>query len=554
MPDDTMPRPETGVHQRSDSRIWQWAIKAPAALRALYPGAWAHRCSLGTYDLREANRKAIQLRAEWDSRFEQQLRQLHPTKVDRITPEMARLLAEKAVHDSLARDQRLRTDSSEQEPLIRWMNGTSSSAITTPTDRLGGMPDGLADMLQALHQDHDSEIGRSLARGKLRKALPGMQYVGQQVGILFDDSTPGVDEALAEFLGAIKKATALIVRRDQGEVIPTPAVPSAAEIEASKPRTLRDVFDRWKAGKRVGADSVRRAELVLAMYEEQTTNTSLTKLRRDQGEAFRTWLLNQSGASKTKHDRLTAIKTLLNYARQELGWLERNPWEGLDIKYRTENKREPWSDEQVSALFALPLFQRYELPLNRWRAGKDAAYWIPLIGIYTGARIGELCQLRTQDIVTRDGALFIRISAEGEGATVKTEAGIREVPMHSELERLGLVEHAEAVAAAGNDRLWPDLRMRQGKPGGYFSAWFSEARSMVPGGVPDFHSLRHTVRTKMTEASVSEAVQDRITGHEVTGSEGTRVYAHPVIALRKAVETISYPGLQLPRVAPNAIK
>ena len=58
----------------------------------------------------------------------------------------------------------------------------------------------------------------------------------------------------------------------------------------------------------------------------------------------------------------------------------------------------------------------------------------------------------------------------------------------------------------------------------------------------------------MTEAGVSEAVQDRITGHEVTGSEGTRVYAHPVIALRSAVETIRYPGLQLPKVAPKAIK
>lgn len=103
------------------------------------------------------------------------------------------------------------------------------------------------------------------------------------------------------------------------------------------------------------------------------------------------------------------------------------------------------------------------------------------------------------------------------------------------------------MKAAGNVTLWPQMRFRTDKPGGYFSDWFGQFRRTCAVGVPDFHSLRHTVRTAMTEARIAEAVQDRITGHEVKGSTGTRVYAHPKAVLREAVEAIRYPGLVVPR-------
>jgi integrase len=241
------------------------------------------------------------------------------------------------------------------------------------------------------------------------------------------------------------------------------------------------------------------------------------------------------------------VKSLLGYAARDLEWLPKNPWEGLDIEHTTESKRSPWTSEQVQAFFGLPLFQRYELPTLKHAAGA-AAYWVPLLGLYTGARIGELCQLRVADVVTKDGQAFISINAEGEGATVKTAAGVRELPIHNELVRLGFLEYVDATGKAGNELLWPAIKAREGKPGFFFSRWFSKARKLVPEGVPDFHSLRHTVRTKMTEAGISEAVQDRITGHEVKGSTGTRVYAHPTAILRQAVEAITYPGLTLPKV------
>jgi site-specific recombinase XerD len=58
--------------------------------------------------------------------------------------------------------------------------------------------------------------------------------------------------------------------------------------------------------------------------------------------------------------------------------------------------------------------------------------------------------------------------------------------------------------------------------------------------------MRHTVRSAMTSAGFDAAVQDRVTGHSVKGSAGTRVYTHvDVPLLRQAVEAIRYPGLTL---------
>lgn len=496
MTTEQMPKRHTGVYSRTGSNVWQWKIRAPKDLRHAYPSEWAHRCSLGTSNLQEANQKAIQLHAEWVRRFDEQRKALNPQRVERVTSDLAKLIAQKALHDTLNRED-VRLDRSWRSSMLTW---------------------------------HRS-VG-----------LVGMQGYAQRLGIIFDEGTPGAREGLHHYLHALEESL-------KAKLVEQPPAPAEKAAEELKPRVLREVFERWKAARDSNSDGVKACERALKLYEQHTGSPPIKKLTRAQGDGFRAWLQTLGTASKTAHDRLTYVKSLLGYAYRDLEWLNRNPWEGLDIEHRTEQRRTPWTAEQVQAFFSLSLFQQYELPLKRWQAGKDAAYWIPLLGLYTGARLGELCQLRVADVVTKDGQAFISINDEAEGAKVKTEAGLREVPLHSELERLGFLEYVKAIGKPGNDRLWPALKFRNGKPGGYFSAWFSEARALVKScEIPDFHSLRHTVRTAMAEAGFDESIQDRITGHKIKGSVGTRVYSHPTAILRRAVEAITYPGLILPKV------
>lgn len=305
----------------------------------------------------------------------------------------------------------------------------------------------------------------------------------------------------------------------------------------------RSISAGW-AKKARSKDSLRACERALALFEERSGNTPVAAITRAQGDDFRSWLQTLDTSSKTAHDRLTWVKSLLVYAYKDLELIPRQPWEGIDIEHKTENRRKPWTAPQLQTLFSQPLFTEYALPTVS-NAGKDAAYWIPLIGIYTGARIGELSQLLVKDIDDYSGVPAIAISDEGAGQQVKTDAASRSVPIHSELHRLGFLDYVAATRAAGHERLFPHLRLRTGKPGGYFSAWFGESK---PEGLPDFHSFRHTVRSLMAEAGISEPVMDRITGHTVKGSTGTKVYTHVTPkTLQQAVEAVRYPSLSLPR-------
>ena len=142
---------------------------------------------------------------------------------------------------------------------------------------------------------------------------------------------------------------------------------------------------------------------------------------------------------------------------------------------------------------------------------------------------------------------MLSISDEGNGQQVKTLSGVRKIPIHSELIRLGFLAYVAKTKEDGGTLLWSSLPRRKNKAGGYFSNWFGEyRRSLGLNQIPDFHCFRHTVRSQLAEAEVPEHVIDSLMGHRIKGSEGAKVYSHRSEAtLQKAIEKISYPTVIL---------
>ncbi len=552
-PDDSMASKQTGLSRRKGSNVWQFEIRIPKALAQFHDGKRSFRISLRTLDYGEAKLQAALRKAEWETKFDNQRRVLEAQKahhIDSIGPEIAAELGAVILRDALVDDQQLRTDVTAQAGLLRWMELSGLSVPDSPADRFGGMPDALADKLLELHQSQDDETKLALARGKLVDALPALQRAGLKLGIQFNEQTPGIALALQAALKAMRQAASAKVARDRGDVIETPS--PSKPLKPQQVYKLRDVFKLWE--KSIGVDladgTVRARELALELYETHTENLPITDVTRIQGDAFRAKLRSLGGASKTARDRMDYVKGLFNYAHTQLGLIPGNPWLALNIKSTTEKRRFPWTTEQIVAFYGQPLFTSYVLP-ESGKAGADAGYWIPLLGLYTGARLGELCQLQVTDVRQEEGAWLVDINEMFEGQRVKSDAGWRKVPVHSELVRLGFLDYADATKKAGHASLWPRLHLREGKPSHGYSAWFNNVpRKAIKGvTIPDFHSLRHTVRTAMTIADVPEPTQDRITGHALTGSTGTKVYAHvPMRKLVAAVESIQYPFLTLQRV------
>nr|WP_298099377.1 site-specific integrase [uncultured Shinella sp.] len=174
---------------------------------------------------------------------------------------------------------------------------------------------------------------------------------------------------------------------------------------------------------------------------------------------------------------------------------------------------------------------------------RDEKFWVPLITLFSGMRLEEICQLQTDDIREEDGIAYFDLN-DRPPRQLKNKNAVRKVPIHSELIRLGFLRYAESFGKRSY-ALFPQL-----KPGGAdkkfghaFSKWFTRYRQQI--GVYrknlDFHSLRHTATTLMHQADVNPMVIDHLTGHSTAGETARYTKGSALSQLAEAVETIRPP-------------
>ncbi len=234
------------------------------------------------------------------------------------------------------------------------------------------------------------------------------------------------------------------------------------------------------------------------------------------------------------------------------------PWSDPFARMRLEEDepdREPWELAELRLLFNSPVFASGDRP----KAGcGEAAYWLPLLGLFTGARQGELAPLTASDVTTDEasGISFITVSEDDErGTRLKTASSRRIVPLHPELIRLGFlgVVHGVRESHGGSALLFPLLK--PGPRGGYAEAWSKWfGRYIRTLGIENksrvFHSFRHGFKDALRASGESEDINDALTGHSGGGvgrSYGARemIRRFGLPRLAEAVSKVAYPGLDL---------
>lgn len=172
---------------------------------------------------------------------------------------------------------------------------------------------------------------------------------------------------------------------------------------------------------------------------------------------------------------------------------------------------------------------------NNYRNGtfkRPSDYWVPLLGLFTGARQGEICQIRVKDVrqdVTT-GVWMLDINEEDDNQ-LKNGASIRQVPLHSKLIDLGWLDFVKEARIRRLTRLFPDeRRSKKGEFSG-FSKRFGRylQNCVVPpaaGKRKNFHSLRHAMQHKLYGLGCEEYVVKALTGHSLSNNgEGLKTYA-----------------------------
>ncbi len=310
--------------------------------------------------------------------------------------------------------------------------------------------------------------------------------------------------------------------------------------QAAEGCTIKELLAQWQETKRPSKDTYRACELaveeLLSML--QLVDINLSNLTRKVGQQYSAYLIEQCKSRKTAHGKLTWVKSLLNFAYDDLELLVRNPWRGIDIQYSRATTRRIWTDAEVTNLLdALRSIPKERLPKQ---AGSDAAYWLPFLAIYTGARLSELAQLKPSDLVEKPDGYWLNITDNAPDQKLKTVAAKRSIPVHQVLVAGGLVSYAQQLVNAQASSMWPALPTRTEKAGGYFSNWFGRYLKAQDCMDLDFHSFRHTFRTKLVMAHVPESVIDRIMGHSVAGSVGKSRYTHIESELRQSINVIKF--------------
>ena len=229
-----------------------------------------------------------------------------------------------------------------------------------------------------------------------------------------------------------------------------------------------------------------------------------------------------------------------------------NPFDGLHQKtLRGANPRPPFSLRQQQAIFSSPLFVGFAADgkehLEGDRQADDWRFWIPLIGMFSGARITEIAQLNIDNVVSLpltndnfksygDGhtAFFFEFREDRRTGQQTKSKKSRLVPVHSKLIAMGFVVYVTQQSARsaqdGNRQLFPGLTLRgvRSKLGDIPSRFWRDYLTDIgiKNGADGFgaHSFRHALSDRLRTAGYMDLqFGPLILGHSdrsITGGYG----------------------------------
>ncbi|MGN6146619.1 MAG: tyrosine-type recombinase/integrase [Mesorhizobium sp.] len=374
-----------------------------------------------------------------------------------------------------------------------------------PGLEVGPNPDsweGVIKRLEAPEADPETIVGPLVAKLLLRKGIVQID----------PESRALVVRAFAE---ALLDAAKLRQRQAAGDYSPDPNAarfpewvdPSAAAKPASGVSLTGLPALWWKEAKKAG-----RTDSTYESYSgtfkrlcEFLKHDDAAAVTPDDVVKFKDHRLAQGISLKTIRDSdLSGLKAVFGWAVTNRR-LASNPAEGVKVvrEKRIKLRSDAFTGDEAKAILLHANAVAVDSPLS------SAKRWVPWLCAYTGARVGEIVQMRKQDL-QQEGDLWV-LTITPEAGTVKDKE-VRKVVLHQHLVDMGLPDFVQAQRS-------PHVFIRPtndvGKAVKVCKTRLAEfVREVVKdAGVQPSHAWRHTFKTIGREAGIADSVLDAICGH-----------------------------------------
>lgn len=277
-------------------------------------------------------------------------------------------------------------------------------------------------------------------------------------------------------------------------------------------------------------DRERADELIRATTELPPNRNKLPNLRDLPLKKVLSMSHEVTLSPNTIGSYITEYRKLFAYAESS-GYVSNNIFgKAVHVKkYRRASQEQAnrvdrrFTQEQLDEIFCTKFFTG---EVNRMYK-----FWVPLVCLYTGARVSEAAQLKIKDIVLRDGIWCFDFNARNKDKSIKNLSSYREVPIHDDLIKLGLISYVEAVQQLSaerktsgfkTDHLWWDIRVVQSDYsntcGKHFDTLEKELSFKNEG--TQFHGFRHSFTYMMKNSGVDESTYGALLGHDISMRSG----------------------------------
>ena len=225
----------------------------------------------------------------------------------------------------------------------------------------------------------------------------------------------------------------------------------------------------------------------------------------------------------------TTVNNILGYVSSFMKWsringfVEVNFFEGMKLKkqIRQRDERDRFTEKEIKKIFQKHNYIEFTEVENH----KYSNYWSPLISVFSGLRLNEICSLYLDNIIQdkvngRKKIWCFNILEEPDRPDkhLKTLSSKRVVPIHDTLIDLGFIEFVELLKKrhTNRQRLFQELKYGEGSYIRNVSYFFNKKYLPLLGLKTDkknFHSIRHTVIDHLKQKLVDISFINELVGH-----------------------------------------